>query len=396
VNVALLRATFQAFNEDKAPRLAGAIAYSTIFSIAPLLIIIVAIVGGILDVKQGHGGHRSTLNALLAQVRQSAGPGAADMVKTMIEASFNKPKQGLIAQILGWVFFLIGASGLFASLQDALNAIWHVEAAKGGIKHMLRDRIASFGMILVVGFLMLVTFLANATISFVSAHLLNVIPFAANPAVVSTIDQIVSIAIVTVIFALLYKILPDVRIDWRDVWIGAAVTAVLFVIGEALIGLYIAHGGVASAYGAAGSLLVALIWIYYSALILLLGAEFTKVYATNATLTVPATIRHVSDQPAGVDPRQAAASGAATSAVSAASSRPVAGAHDAAAPVDAKTIRAQIEATRERLAGTAEALAYKVDVPARLKHDVAQRVDAVKNALGGTAETSRPVGPSEE
>jgi membrane protein len=394
MNVALLKATWQAFNEDKAQRLAAAIAYSTIFSIAPLLILVVAIVGGILDVGVGHGGHRSTLNALLAQVRQSAGPGAADTVKALIEGSFNKPKQGLIAQILGWIFFILGASGLFAALQDALNAIWHVEATKGGIKQILRDRIASFGMILVVGFLMLVTFAANATISFVSAHFLNAIPFAANPIVVSTIDQIISIAIVTVIFALIYKVLPDVNIAWRDVWIGAGVTAVLFVVGEALIGLYIAHGGIASAYGAAGSLLVALIWIYYSALILLLGAEFTKVYATDATLTVPATIRHVSDQPAGVDPRKAAVAATSAAATSAAGKDE----RDAAAPSppDAATIRAQIEETRERLAGTAEALAYKVDVPSRLKHDVAQRVDAVKSVLGVANDGTRPVRPSDD
>ncbi|GAC1303185.1 MAG: hypothetical protein NVSMB19_13050 [Vulcanimicrobiaceae bacterium] len=375
MNVAQLKATWQAFNEDKAQRLAASIAYSTIFSIAPLLILVVAIVGGVLNMR-GHGGHTSTLNALLGAIRHSAGPGAADTVKALIEASFNKPKQGLIAQILGWIFFFVGASGLFAALQDALNAIWHVEAAKGGWKHMVRDRIASFGMIVVVGFLMLVTFLANATISFVSAHFLGAIPFAANPIVLSSIDQIISVAVITVIFALLYKILPDVHIAWNDVWIGAAFTAVLFVIGEALIGLYIAHGGVASAYGAAGSLLVALIWIYYSAMILLLGAEFTKVHATNATLTVPATIRHTSDQPAGVDPRKAAAA-ATTGEPDPAPRDPV-----PARPADATAIRAAIEATRERLAGTAEALAYKVDVPSRLKHDVAHRVDAVKNALG--------------
>ncbi|MDP9025070.1 MAG: YihY/virulence factor BrkB family protein, partial [Candidatus Eremiobacteraeota bacterium] len=187
---------------------------------------------------------------------------------------------------------------------DALNAIWHVEATNGGWKQMVRDRLASFGMILVVGALMLVTLFANAAITFVSAHYLNALPFVGNPIVATTIDQILSIAVVTAIFALIYKVLPDVEIAWRDVWVGAAVTSVLFVIGEALIGLYIAYGGVASAYGAAGSLLVALIWIYYSALVLLLGAEFTKVHATRATLTVDSTIRHTSEAPAGSDPRR--------------------------------------------------------------------------------------------
>lgn len=302
MNLALLRSTWQAFSDDKAPRLAAAIAYSTIFSIAPLLIVIVAIVGGILDVR-GHGGHTSTLNALLANVRHSAGPGAADTVKSLIDASFNKPKQGIIAQILGWIFFVVGASGLFAAIQDALNAIWHVEATHGGWKQMVRDRLASFGMILVVGALLLVTLFANAAITFVSAHYLRDVPLLGNPIVATTIDQLVSVAVVTAIFALIYKVLPDVEIAWRDVWVGAAATSVLFVIGEALIGLYIAYGGVASAYGAAGSLLVALIWIYYSAMVLLLGAEFTKVRATNASLTVASTIRHTSEAAAGSDPR---------------------------------------------------------------------------------------------
>ncbi len=394
MNVALLKATWQAFNDDKALRLAAAIAYSTIFSIAPLLIVLVAIVGWFLNVHSGthHGGHSSALNGLLGQVRNSAGPGAAATVKGLVESSFNKPKQGLLASILGWIFFIVGASGLFAALQDALNAIWHVEVAKGGWKTMVRDRLASFGMIVAVGALMLVTLLANATISFLSAHFAGLIPFAANPVVLSAIDQVVSVAVLAVIFALLFKVLPDVHIDWRDVWIGAAFTAVLFVVGEALIGLYIARGGVASAYGAAGSLLVALIWIFYSAAILLLGAEFTKVHATNASLTVPATIRHTSDQPAGVDPRKAAAD-ATSRATAPAAQRPngkgAAGdASSGAAPADADTIRAQIAATRERLAGTTEALAYKADVPARIKHDVAARVDAVKSAFGAPHESA--------
>ena len=303
MNVARFKATWQAFNDDKAQRLAAAIAYSTIFSIAPLFIVLVAIVGGILDARGAHGGHASALNALLVQIRRSAGPGAADAVKALVATSFNKPKEGLIAQILGWIFFVLGASGLFAALQDALNAVWHVESTKGGWKQMLRDRFASFGMIVVVGFLLIVTFVANAALAFLNAHVLNHVAIAANPAFLTIVDQAVSIAMSTVIFALIFKVLPDVDIAWRDVWLGALVTAVLFVVGEALIGLYIAHAGIASAYGAAGSLLVALIWIYYSALILLLGAEFTKVNATGAALSVAAVVRRTSDEPAGADPR---------------------------------------------------------------------------------------------
>jgi len=297
-----LRATWDAFNADKAQRLAAAIAYSTIFSLAPLFVLLIAAVGAVLSFHGGTG-QADAERSLLDHVSQSAGTGAANAVRQLIDASFNKPRQSLIAQIIAWVFFAIGAGGLFASLQDALNAVWGVENAKGGWRFILRTRVASFGMIVVVAFLLLITFVANAVIAFVTAHFLSRIPFAANPFIVTAIDQIASLVIIAAIFAALFKILPDVRLAWRDVWFGAAVTAVLFVVGQVLIALYIAYGGVASAYGAAGSILVALVWIYYSALILLFGAEFTKVHAKNAALIVPSTIRQMVDHPAGADPR---------------------------------------------------------------------------------------------
>lgn len=274
-----IRATWTAFNADKAPRLAAAIAYSTIFSIAPLFIVLVAIVGAVLDARGTSGGHASALAALLERVRASAGDQAARSVNAMIEASFDKPKSGLIAQLIGWVFFIIGASGLFAALQDALNAVWGVEGTRGGWKQLVRDRVASVGMIVVVGFLLLVTFVANAAISYVASHVLAALPVVGSPGVASALDQLVTLAVVAAIFALLFKVLPDVDVAWGDVWFGAAITSVLFVVGEFLIGIYIARAGVASAYGAAGAVLAALVWIYYSAMILLLGAEFTKIHA---------------------------------------------------------------------------------------------------------------------
>ncbi len=300
--VQLTRETFVAFNEDKAQRLAAALAFSTIFAVAPLFVILIAVVGGVLSLD-GSGGHTDAENSLISEIAKNAGPAAADTVRKLIDASFDKPRQGALAQTIGWVAFAFTASNLFASLQDALNAVWHVEAARGGWRQMVRDRVASFAMIVVVGFLLLVTFVANAAITFVGAHFLARIPFAANPTTLTIIEQVVSIALSAVVFALLFKVLPDVKVAWRDVWIGAGVTAVLFVLGEALISLYIAYGGVASAYGAAGSILVALVWIYYSAMILLLGAEFTKVFAERAELTVPANVRHLTQRPAGADPR---------------------------------------------------------------------------------------------
>lgn len=305
MNVGLLKATWSAFSEDKASRLAAAIAYSAIFSIAPLFIVLIAIVGWFVGVQNGGHGHHVAEDLLIGQIQNSAGTGTADTVRQMIATSFDKPRQSIIAQIIGWITFALGATALFAALQDALNAIWHVEAIKGGWKQIVRDRLASFGMILVVGLLLLLSLVANVAISFLGTHVLAQIPLVGHPVVLAAIGQLVTLAIVTLIFAAIFKVLPDVSVAWRDVWVGALVTAVLFVAGEAAITLYFRYAGVASAYGAAGSLLVAILWIYYSAVLLLLGAEFTKVYAGDVETVAPASIRSLKDQPAGVDPRVA-------------------------------------------------------------------------------------------
>ena len=300
--ISVTRQTFAAFNDDKAQRLAAAIAFSTIFAIAPLLVILIAVVGGILSLD-GAGGHTAAENSLIADIAKNAGASTADTVRQLIDAGFNKPHQNRLAQVVGWIAFAFTASNLFASLQDALNAIWHVEATRGGWKQMIRGRVAAFAMIVIVGALLLATFLANAAIAFVGTNIVERVPFTNSTTILTLVEQGVSLVVTTIVFALLFKVLPDVRVAWRDVWIGAGVTAVLFVFGEALISLYLAYGGIASAYGAAGSILVALIWLYYSAMILLLGAEFTKVFATRAELTVPASVRHLTERPAGADPR---------------------------------------------------------------------------------------------
>jgi membrane protein len=300
--VTLTKRTFAAFNDDKAQRLAAAIAFSTIFAIAPLFVILIAVVGGILSLD-GSGGHTAAENSLIADIAKNAGPAAADTVRQLIDAGFNKPHQNRIAQVVGWIAFAFTASNLFASLQDALNVIWHVEATRGGWKQLIRSRIASFAMIVIVGALLLATFVANAAIAFVGTNVLEKIRFTDSTTILTLVEQAVSLVVTAVIFALLFKVLPDVRVAWRDVWIGASVTAVLFVFGEALISLYLAYGGVASAYGAAGSVLVALIWLYYSAMILLLGAEFTKVFAARAEVTVNGDVRQLTERAAGADPR---------------------------------------------------------------------------------------------
>jgi membrane protein len=280
VDFALVRDTFNAWNEDKAPRLAAALSFSMIFSIAPLLIIVIAIVGTGLALRGGLDHPHGNVEAqLLDQIRTRAGAQAADAVRDLVAANFSKPHAGIIAQIIGWITFIVGASGVFASLQDSLNTVWHVEAAKQSIWVTVRQRIASLGMVLVIGFLILLTFGVSAALAVISTYFTHALPFAGAGTVFTIVNYVVSLLLMMIVFAFIYKILPDAKIDWSDVWIGSAITALLFVIGQALIGLYLAKSGTASAYGAAGSLLVLLLWIYYSAMTLFFGAEFTKVYA---------------------------------------------------------------------------------------------------------------------
>src|SRR5580698_1028720 len=237
------------FGRDKVMRLASSIAFGAIFSIAPLMIVIIGVAGWFLGINNGGHGHHLAENAILDQVTRAAGPGTADTVRQMVEAAFNKPRQSVIAQIVGWVTFALGAAALFGALQDSLNAIWQVEATKGGWKKMLHDRAASFLMILVVIFLLLGTFAANASIAFTTTHFSAQLGSTANAALVATANQVVTFVLLTIAFAAIYKVLPDVSIGWRDVWVGALVTAVLFLVGEALIALYLSRAAVASAYG---------------------------------------------------------------------------------------------------------------------------------------------------
>jgi membrane protein len=277
----VLKETFAAWNADKAPRLAAAIAYSTIFAIAPLLIITIAIVGAVLGFTGTAHPHTAVENSLLAQISRAAGTQSAQMVRTMVDASFGRPRQSVIAQILGWIAFAAGASGLFVALQDALNTIWDAKPppAHRDVLVMIRDRAMSLVMLLVIGFLLMTSLLLNVAIAYATAHLTKLLPAGGAGPLVAGVNWLVSVAVIAVLFALIFRILPDVEIRWSDVASGAFITAILFVAGQALIGLYIGRAGVASAYGAAGALLAILIWIYYSASILLLGAEFTKIYA---------------------------------------------------------------------------------------------------------------------
>jgi membrane protein len=299
----VIKNVFRAFGEDKVMRLASSIAFAAIFSIAPLVIVIVAVAGWFLGLSNGGHGNQVAENAILDQVARAAGPQAADTVRQLVTAAFGKPRENLLAQIVGWTAFVLGAIGLFGTLQDSLNSIWLVEAAKGGWRQMLRARLASFAMILVIVVLLLATFAANATTTYAAAHFTAPWGAGISPTGVAFANQAVTTIAAMVGFAAIYKVLPDVRIGWRDVWLGAFVTAILFVAGEVAIAFYLVKAGVASAYGAAGSLLATLLWIYYSAIVLLIGAEFTKVVAGRVATQAPSTLRRLTDRPAGIDPR---------------------------------------------------------------------------------------------
>jgi membrane protein len=284
--------TWKAFSADKCFRLASSIAYATIFALAPLLIVLIAIGGALLGAQHGGHAHRVVEDALLGQISSHAGPAAANTVRDLVTASFGKPRQSLIAQIVGWVTFVVGAAGLFGTLQDALNTVWNVESVEGGWKQMVRDRLASLGTLILLGLLLVASFALGSVIAFVRPG-----------ALADAGSYVVNAAVLTLVFALLYKVLPDVNLAWRDVWSGAFVTAVLFVIGQQGIAVYLRVAGIASAYGASGSILVALVWIYYSAVVLLFGAEFTKVRARDPKTTAPVLLRRTVQAPSGVDPR---------------------------------------------------------------------------------------------
>ncbi|TVQ12070.1 MAG: YihY/virulence factor BrkB family protein [Leptolyngbya sp. DLM2.Bin27] len=267
--VPLFKETFKEWGEDKVSRLAAALAYFTVFSIAPLLIIAISVAAIFFGEEAARG-------QIVDQIQGLMGPEGAAAVESMI-ANANQAQGGLVATIIGVVTLLFGASGVFAQLQDALNTIWEVAPKPGqGIANFVRSRFLSFGMVLIIAFLLLVSLVISAAVAGAGTYVSGIAPGMA--ALWEFINFLISFGVITLLFAAIYKVLPDVKIVWSDVWIGAAVTALLFTIGRTLIGLYLGNAAVGSAYGAAGSLVVLLVWVFYSAQILLFGAEFTQVY----------------------------------------------------------------------------------------------------------------------
>jgi membrane protein len=265
----LLKDTIFAFIEDEALSRGAAIAFYTVTSIAPLLLIVIAIAGLAFgrDAAQG---------ALTAQIGSLMGQQTADVLQSAIASASGK-SSGILATIVGVVTVMVTASGVFGEMQSALNAIWKAKPHGGTVSRLLRARAASLGLVGALGFLLLVSLAVSAALTAFGNYLNGVLPF--GKIIIEALNVLVSLVLISILFAAIYKVLPDRPIEWREVIVGAVVTAVLFTIGKSLIGWYIGSSAVASSYGAAGALIVLLLWVYYSAQIFLLGAEFTKVYA---------------------------------------------------------------------------------------------------------------------
>ncbi len=251
--------------------MAAALAYYTIFSLAPLLIIAVALTGLVFGMQAAQG-------EISGQIQGLVGRDGAKAIQALIQSA-HKPVHGVVGSMIGVFALFLGASGVFCEMQDALDSIWHVSPdTKAGVLCVVKERFLSFGMVLGIGFLLLVSLLFSALLAAATKYLGGMLPI---PAVLfESFDFLFSVLFITVLFAMMFKFLPSIKIAWSDVWIGASLTSLLFTAGKFIIGFYIGKSVSASAYGAAGSLVVIVAWIYYSALILYFGAEFTRVYAS--------------------------------------------------------------------------------------------------------------------
>jgi membrane protein len=267
--VRLLRETFKEWQEDNASRIAAALAYYAVFSISPLLVIAIAIAGTFFGQDAAQAQIAQKITDLVGE----------DGVQPVLMAlnNMNQPKIKGVASLISIGVLLIGASGFFAQLQDALNTVWKVKPQPGqGISIFIRKRISSFLMVLAMGFLLILSLVLSAVVAALSKYKVDSLPGSAI--LWENLDLIISLGLMTFIFGLMFKYVPDAKIVWKDVFVGSLITAVLFLFGKFLLGVYLSKGSLGSAYGAAGSLIVLLAWIYYSAQIILLGAEFTQVY----------------------------------------------------------------------------------------------------------------------
>lgn len=268
--VRLGKNTFSNWSDDGAPSMAAALSYYTVFSMAPLCVIAIGIAGLLFskDAAQGQ---------LFSQIRGLVGDQGAQAIQGLLTTQTVQNSSAL-ATIIGFIIVLIGATGVFSELQTSLNKIWKVKPEKiSGVKAFLKNRLLTFAMVLSVGFLLMVSLLASAILAGVEKYLQGLLPGGAGVWQVANFG--LSFLVITFLFGLIFKVLPDAEIKWKEVWLGALITALLFTIGKTLIGLYLGKSGVATTFGAAGSLVIVLSWVYYSSQILFVGAEFTKAHS---------------------------------------------------------------------------------------------------------------------
>lgn len=267
----LFKKAGKGMSDDQAPMMGAAVAYYTMFSIAPLLIIAIGVAGVVFG--------ESANVRVFGAIKDMVGPQGASAIQSMVKAAASRPHAGMVATIVGIVTLIAGASGVFTQLQQSLNIIWKVAThPKAGWGKLVRQRLLSFGMVAVIGFVLLVSMVVSAGLSAAGQWAGGALP--GGQAVWRVLNFLISLAVIGALICAVLKLLPDVRLTWRDVRLGGLVTAVLFVLGKEGIGAYIGRSGTASSYGAAGSLIVILLWVYYSSQILFFGAEFTRAWAT--------------------------------------------------------------------------------------------------------------------
>ena len=294
---ALVKSAANSWIDDYAPSMGAALSYYTVFSLAPLLLIVVSVAGLVF-------GEEAVRGQLFGQLEQMMGKDGAVAVQGLL-ASVSKPAQGIAGTVIGIAVLLFGATTVFGELQDALDRIWRAPARdkSSGLVGLLRTRLLSFGMILGLAFLLMVSLVFGAAVSAMDDWLGP--KFGGWTVLAQIVNVVIGFVLTTVVFGMIYKLMPRVHVAWRDVFLGAAVTSLLFTLGKFLIGLYIGKSGVASGFGAAGSLVIVFVWVYYSAQIFLVGAEFTWVYAR--------TFGSMRDMPGATQPETANAAGGATS-----------------------------------------------------------------------------------
>jgi membrane protein len=269
----IFSASLAEWNKHKAPRLGASLAFYTLLSLAPLLLVLVSVVGIVL-------GHQTAEGDIVAQVRLLAGETGANAAQAVIQG-FRNTTEGVIATAFGVLTLFFGASAVLIELRDALNTIWDVPTPElGGLKmisSLVKERLFSFALVLAIGFILVVSLAVSAWITAIGAWSASILPV--HQIILQVLNFIVSFVIITLLFSAIYKFLPDIRLEWRDVILGGAVTSLLFTIGKLALGIYLVRAGIASSYGAAASIVALLVWVYYSAQIFFLGAELTKTFA---------------------------------------------------------------------------------------------------------------------